>query len=149
MEPTRGTFDPPPCWGGYGKLFQLPGASSSQISLPSNQQGALCNSHGPESNQHGALCNGHGPESRTKGEQIIYINSVSLSICPGRYILNPCEQGVIFVFNVPSWTCLSVYVDKNCAVLGRFFQSLPVSCGTSGHDSYFFRGRGEGVGMGF
>jgi hypothetical protein len=41
---------------------------------------------------------------------ILYINSVSLSICPGRYILNPCEQGVVFVFNVPSWTC----TRKNC-----------------------------------
>jgi hypothetical protein len=39
---------------------------------------------------------------------IIYIKSVSLSVCPGRYILNSCEQGVVFVFNVPSWTCLSV-----------------------------------------
>ncbi len=39
---------------------------------------------------------------------ILYINSISLSVCPGRYILNPCEQGVVFVFNVPSWTCLSV-----------------------------------------
>ncbi len=35
---------------------------------------------------------------------ILYINSVSLSGM-GRYILNPCEQGVVFVFNVPSWTC--------------------------------------------
>jgi hypothetical protein len=39
----------------------------------------------------------------------IYIYSISLSICPGCYILNPCEQGVVFVFNVPSWTCLSVW----------------------------------------
>jgi hypothetical protein len=23
--------------------------------------------------------------------------------------LNPCEQGVVFVFNVLSWTCLSVW----------------------------------------
>jgi hypothetical protein len=36
---------------------------------------------------------------------ILYINSVSLLVCPRRYILNPCEQGVVFVFNVPSWTC--------------------------------------------
>ncbi len=34
---------------------------------------------------------------------ILYINSVSLSVCPGWYILNPCEQGVVFVFNMPSW----------------------------------------------
>ncbi len=41
---------------------------------------------------------------------ILYINSVSLSVCPRRYILNPCEQGAIFVFNVPSWTC----TRQNC-----------------------------------
>ncbi len=41
--------------------------------------------------------------------KILYINSVSLSVCPGRYILNPCEQGVVFVFNVAFWTCLSVW----------------------------------------
>jgi len=27
------------------------------------------------------------------------------------------------------YVCLSVCVDKNWAVLGRFFQSLPVPCG--------------------
>jgi len=48
------------------------------------------------------------------------------------------------MFNVPSWTCLSVCVDKNWAVPGRFFQSLPVPCGASGHDFYFFRGGGGG-----
>jgi len=35
-------------------------------------------------------------------------------------------------------------VDKNWAVPGRFFQSLPVPCGTFGHDFYFFRGGGGG-----
>jgi len=42
-------------------------------------------------------------------KHILYINSVSLLVCPGRYILNPCEQGVVFVFNVPFWTCLFVW----------------------------------------
>jgi hypothetical protein len=40
-------------------------------------------------------------------------------------------------------------VDKNWAVRGRFFQSLPVPCGASGRDFYFFCARGEGVGVGF
>jgi hypothetical protein len=40
---------------------------------------------------------------------ILYINSVSLSVCPGRCILNLCEQGVVFVFNVPSWMCTRKY----------------------------------------
>jgi hypothetical protein len=43
-------------------------------------------------------------------EPILYINSVSLSVYPGQYILNPCEQGVVFVFNVPSW----MRTRKNC-----------------------------------
>jgi len=79
---------------------------------------------------------------------ILYINSVSLSVCPGWYILNPCEQGVVFMFNMPSWMCLSVCVDKNWAVPGRFFQSLPVPCGASSNDFYFFRGGGRGWGWG-
>jgi hypothetical protein len=41
---------------------------------------------------------------------ILYINSISLSIYLGRYILNLCEQGVVFVLNVLSWTC----TKKNC-----------------------------------
>jgi len=35
-------------------------------------------------------------------------------------------------------------VDKNWVVLGRFFQSLPIPCGASGHDFYYFCGGGEG-----
>jgi hypothetical protein len=35
-------------------------------------------------------------------------------------------------------------VDKNWAVPGRFFKSLPVPYGTSGHDFYFFHGGGGG-----
>jgi hypothetical protein len=42
---------------------------------------------------------------------------------------------------------MSVCVDKNWVVPGRFFQSLPVPCGASGHDFYFFRGGGVGVGF--
>ncbi len=53
------------------------------------------------------VCSANNDILHTK-DQILYINLVSLSICPGRYILNPCEQGVVFVFNVPSWTCLFV-----------------------------------------
>jgi hypothetical protein len=53
-------------------------------------------------------------ENNTKGisllnlwnGHILYINLVSLLVYSGRYILNPCEQGVVFVFNFfqPSWT---------------------------------------------
>jgi hypothetical protein len=56
--------------------------------------------------------------------RILYINSVNLSVCPGRYILNPCEQGVVFVFNVPSWTCLFVYLCGQ--KLGSAWKILPV-----------------------
>ncbi len=34
-------------------------------------------------------------------------------------------------------------MNKNWAVFGRFFQSLPVLCGASSHDFYFFREEGE------
>jgi len=44
---------------------------------------------------------------------------------------------------------MSVYVDKNWAMLGRFFQSLPVPYGASSQDFYFFHGGGEGVGVRF
>jgi hypothetical protein len=50
---------------------------------------------------------------------------------------------VVFVFNVPSWTCLFVYVDKNWAVFGTFFQSLLVLCGAFGYN--FVEGGGGGV----
>jgi hypothetical protein len=38
MEATRGTFDPPSCWGGYGKLLQLPGASVESPCPPTNRE---------------------------------------------------------------------------------------------------------------
>jgi len=44
---------------------------------------------------------------------------------------------------------LFVCVDKNWAVPRRFFQSLPVPCGASGHDFYLFRGRRRGWGWGW
>ncbi len=40
---------------------------------------------------------------------ILYINSVSLLVCSGWYILNLCEQGVVFVFNMLFWTCLFMW----------------------------------------
>jgi hypothetical protein len=39
-------------------------------------------------------------------------------------------------------------VNKNWAVPERFFQSLPIPCGASGHDFYFFRGGGGGEVLG-
>jgi len=56
---------------------------------------------------------------------ILYINSVSLSVYPGQYILNPCEQGVIFMSNVPSWMCL--YVCLCGQKLGSAWKILPVT----------------------
>jgi hypothetical protein len=52
-------------------------------------------------------------------------NKFSKSVNLGQYILNPCEQGVIFVFNVPSWMCLSVclYGQK----LDNAWKILPVT----------------------
>jgi len=56
---------------------------------------------------------------------ILYINPVSLSICPGWYILNLCEHGVVFVFNVPSWTCLSICLWGQ--KLGNAWKILPIT----------------------
>jgi len=78
---------------------------------------------------------------------IIYINSVSLSVCPRRYILNLCEQGVIFVFNVPSWTCLFVWTK-----IGQCLEDSSNHCPFSMEHLvtiFIFFWRGEGVGVGF
>jgi len=56
---------------------------------------------------------------------LVVINSVSQLVSLGQYILNLCEQGVVFVFNVPSWTCLSVYLCGQ--KLGNAWKILPVT----------------------
>jgi hypothetical protein len=43
---------------------------------------------------------------------ILYINSISQSVYRGRYILNMCEKGVVFVFNVPSWMSFALSISQ-------------------------------------
>ncbi len=64
---------------------------------------------------------------------ILYINSISLSICPGRYILNPCEQGVVFVFNVLS---VSLSVSPSVEVLKPRSLLIKLSPRTRGPKNY-------------
>jgi hypothetical protein len=49
-----------------------------------------------------------------KKNVILYINLVSLSVCPGRYILNPCEQGVVLCL-----TCLLGCAQEKTVHLSR------------------------------
>jgi hypothetical protein len=40
-----------------------------------------------------------------------------------------CENAILYIKTNMVSVCLSVCVDKNWAMPGRFFQSLPVPCG--------------------
>jgi hypothetical protein len=60
--------------------------------------------------------------------------AMDLSICVGKKekkkVWNlPTRLYILWIYKSNNGVCLSICVDKNWAMPGRFFQSLPVPCG--------------------